>query len=141
VFIRMSECYRIMVPVVPDGACGQNHRGHWREKAKAVRTLRLAAKMAAIEHRPLVALTGDVEVRAVICWPRGRKRMDPSNAAAALKGAVDGLTDAGMWLDDNRVQVRVDEQRTWGEWGAEAGHHYPGGVVTFDIRQSEPPRS
>lgn len=125
--------HRVIVPVVPDSECGPNfHGNHWK-RSKAVKRLRMAAKVSGLEHRPLVALTGPVEVTAVICWPRGRKRMDPTNAVGSLKGLVDGLTDSGWWLDDNHVQLRVDEQRAWSEWGKEAGHLYPGGCVILDI--------
>ena len=125
--------YRVIVPMVPGSECSQNDRSHWSKRSKAVRALRKAAWVAALNERPLVALSGPVEVTAVICWPKGRKKMDPTNAVGSCKGLIDGFTDAGWWLDDDRVQLRVDQQRTWGEWGKEAGHLYPGGCVTLDI--------
>jgi hypothetical protein len=78
-------------------------------------------------------LRGRVLLEARIGWSKGRKVMDNSNAAAALKPLVDGLTDAGWWPDDNLVNVIVVEQFSWGKQDPATRALYPGGFVSFDV--------
>lgn len=80
-----------------------NDRPHWTKRAKLTAAIRAAAAQAA----------GDAGVprlnRARVLYlvhPSARTRVfDPSNWALSAKAAVDGLSDAGVWADDNAAVV------------------------------------
>lgn len=46
-------------------------------------------------------------VVAVTVHPPTRRRMDPPNWYPTVKALVDGLTDAGIWTDDNSTVIPV----------------------------------
>lgn len=79
-----------------------NARLHWAEKARRTRHVRIAAAWEARR----AGITGHrrVTVAAHIGYPRAG-RADPSNAAPVVKAALDGLTDAGVWPDDDSEHV------------------------------------
>ena len=126
--------HRVIIPCVPSEACSPNTRQHWARRAKAVRELRRAAWAAGCNARPRSPYTGRVLLEARIGWPKGRRVLDRSNAAASLKGALDGLQDAG-WFggDDREVDVIVVEQLTWGRLDAGTRALYPGGFVAVEV--------
>lgn len=41
-------------------------------------------------------------VRIVAYWKKAHK-MDPDNLIATMKSAIDGITDAGIWIDDREL--------------------------------------
>jgi len=67
------------------------------------RELREATMLAAMNDRPAKPMAGPVVLRFVIAYERGRKVLDFDNAIATLKGAIDGLVDAGYMRDDDQV--------------------------------------
>ena len=76
------------------------HRMAIAAKAKAVRTLAAdvatAARMARVD-RCRVLVTASIPTRS---------RFDPCNIAGTVsKHAIDGLTDAGLWVDDDSEHV------------------------------------
>jgi hypothetical protein len=122
---------RVIVSMAPAAELSPNYHGNWRPRARAVRTLRQLTKLECPKlGRPI---QGRVLLEARIGWSKGRKVMDNSNAAAALKPLVDGLTDAGWWPDDNLVNVIVVEQFSWGKLDHATRALYPGGFVSFDV--------
>lgn len=129
---------RIIVPMAPDPALSPNTQVHWGTKARRAKEARVAAWAAGVESRNgWHTIDGSVTVKAIICWPKGRKRMDQDNAIACLKPYLDGLTDALVWGDDKQV-VSVDvEQVSWGETDKAARMHYPAGVVMIDVEVSD----
>lgn len=84
-------------------------RAHYHARAAISRSLREAAKFAAIREalcwtrvdEPLV--TGPVRVRVLVSWPAGRRMPDLDALPHALKPVMDGLTDARIWADDRQI--------------------------------------
>ena len=79
-----------------------NQRMHWAPKAKRTKALR--------EHGYYGAEDAgyprfDVcHVAAFIGYLRNGKA-DPANAAPTIKALIDGMTDAGVWPDDDSTHV------------------------------------
>ena len=67
--------------------------------AGRVRSLRTRAKILARRDR-LPHIAGRVRVDYYLAT-RTRTRFDPLNAAPTVKALIDGLTDAGVWVDDD----------------------------------------
>ena len=82
-----------------------NQRLHWAPKSQRTKELRRMGYWMAVAHR-----SGDLEpqgvthVAAFIGYPRNGKA-DPANAAPTIKALIDGLTDAGVWPDDDSTHV------------------------------------
>lgn len=79
-----------------------NDRGHWTKFAPRKKRIRLAAFLLGRSHP-----AGPFEVAhvtAYIGYPRAG-RADPGNASPVVKAALDGLTDAGYWADDDSEHV------------------------------------
>ena len=49
---------------------------------------------------PMFSETRPCHVIITVC-PPSRRRMDPPNLYPTVKALIDGLTDAGLWSDDN----------------------------------------
>lgn len=77
-----------------------NQRLHWAQKAERTRNIRALAAASARGMEPVET----VHVAAFIGYLRGGKA-DPSNAAPVVKACLDGLTDAGVWPDDDHTHV------------------------------------
>ena len=76
-----------------------NDRLHWAARAKRTRMLRRLAKSRAREQR---LPRGLARVRVTVdVHGRTRGRMDPANVYPAVKAVIDGLTDYGVWVDDD----------------------------------------
>lgn len=85
-----------------------NDRMHWAAKAKrtaAVRELAAAVAVAAGVPRMM-----QVHVCAFVGYP-SRRKADPPNAYPTVKAALDGITDAGVWEDDDSEHVVAVEFR------------------------------
>lgn len=79
-----------------------NDRMHWAPKAKRTAALRdMGNVMAHIYKIPQQDVT---HVAAFIGYLRNGKA-DPANAAPTVKALIDGLTDAGVWPDDDSTHV------------------------------------
>ena len=117
-----------------------NGRYHWADKARRTRAIRWRAQAAALAHRmpdgrrhrrPWYA--GRVRVTATI---QGRRagRMDPANAYPTIKAALDGLTDAGVWVDDDSSHVVGPDMRR-----GDPDNHLPTGAhrVTITIEKEK----
>jgi Holliday junction resolvase RusA-like endonuclease len=86
----------------PDEWISANERTHWAVKAAKVRTWRQAAAVHARNaHIPML---DRASVLVEPCWTSKRRR-DASNIAPTAKAAIDGLTDAGVWADDDDDHV------------------------------------
>lgn len=79
-----------------------NDRMHWAPKAKRTAYLRKLGQVTAVTAG--VRDFGTAHVAAFIGYPRNGKA-DPANAAPTVKALIDGLTDAGVWPDDDHVHV------------------------------------
>lgn len=100
-----------------------NVQTHYRKKSKVVRELRARA---ALVGRGVTAPV-PVDVVAHIGYPTARKA-DPPNAWPTVKALLDGLTDAGVWPDDNSEYIP--------ETAFRRGQKSPAGTyrVVLDIR-------
>ena len=109
------DSYTIVLPLPPK-PCWQNVRCHWAVKREAVKSHRGTAKLLT-----LAALASEQPMweSAVIdfafYWPT-KARRDPLNALGAMKAAIDGLVDAKLLVDDDKVtpgmtRMLVDKTR------------------------------
>ena len=79
-----------------------NDRMHWAPKGERTRWLRRLGKSVAItSETPTFEAT---HVAAFIGYLRNGKA-DPANAAPTVKALIDGMTDAGVWPDDDSTHV------------------------------------
>lgn len=89
----------------------QNRRGSW--KAKWQRT-RMVHKLAYIQSRN-IANGNPQDYKTVQAWqpvhvtatvrPLTHGRFDPENAAPVVKAIIDGMTQAGWWIDDDSTHL------------------------------------
>ena len=80
-------------------------------------------------HLPRPVFTRCVVV-ANIMYPR-RGRADPANAYPVIKALVDGLTDAGYWVDDDSEHVaKLEILRSPGR--VITGHHVVLTIINVD---------
>ena len=98
----------ITVDIPREWWLSSNQRLHWAAKAKRTAAIREATKIAA--RNAALPTFNVVHVCAWIGYPRAGKA-DPSNAAPVVKAALDGLTDAGLWPDDDSEHVIAVEYR------------------------------
>lgn len=85
---------------LPPSELNPNARPSKWKKAEKVKEYRSRARWAAKasldkDHEPLEAAAVYLEY-----WNRTAHRIDPDNIVAAMKSAMDGFTDAGVWVDD-----------------------------------------
>ena len=79
-----------------------NDRPHWAQKAKRTAYLRQLGRAGV--SRAFPRNLGTTHVAAFIGYLRGGKA-DPMNAALVVKALIDGMTDAGVWPDDDSTHV------------------------------------
>lgn len=76
-----------------------NGRLHWSQRARRTKALRFRARMLA-RSQQVPHYVGRVRVDFEVST-RTAGRFDPGNAYPTVKAIVDGLTDAGVWDDDD----------------------------------------
>lgn len=97
-----------------------NDRGKWYIFAPRIKANRAAAKNAAIGGG--LGAFSVAHVTAYIGYPRAG-RADPGNASPVVKALLDGLTDAGIWADDDsRHVIGPDYRREAGVTGKPGVH-------------------
>lgn len=100
----------IEIPMLPPRECSSNWRGHWVQRARAVRAFRETAAWATYAAIPqLGPFRADggapVVLDVEIGWDGRRRMVDPTNAPALLKAAIDGISDV-LWCGrDEHVQL------------------------------------
>lgn len=112
------------IPVTPGPCTSPNARCPWPQRARDVRALREAARLAAVDAisrrawaRPLPR-QGPVALRWTVFLGRRERKKDFTNMTGSLKAAEDGIFDA-LGTDDRRVvevsvnQLRSDDGRGW----------------------------
>lgn len=129
---------KVTIPVTLSGGKGgtwftANSRLHWAEKSRRTRTIR---ETAFIHGRNAIArldrerpVFKRAHVTAVVHFSRGG-RHDPGNASPMVKAAIDGLTDAGYWADDDSEHVIGPDYRI----GEPTGH---AGIYRIEIIAEE----
>lgn len=100
--------YRIVISRVGKEWLTANQRGSWHSRARNTRQWR---DLAAWRSRGL-AVTFPAGTR-VLCELRfcDKRRRDPANWAPTAKAVVDGLVDAGLFLDDDAKHVIGPDMR------------------------------
>lgn len=94
--------------LAPDVLLNMNDRTHWRKKAQQVKNWRTATSYAAGQQ---------IGITLPPCWVhltlpvRDSRRRDPMNYAPTLKACVDGMVDAGLWVDDTPEYVTCVEPK------------------------------
>ena len=86
-----------------------NDRMHWARKAKITARIRAASAGLALAAG-LPRRLGHVHV-TVHVHGRTNGRMDPANAYPTVKAAIDGLTDYGVWPDDDDKHLDGPDMR------------------------------
>lgn len=92
----------LTIPLGKSEWYSSNDRIHQMQRYRIAKAVRAKAKLLAKQH--LEPITGPVHVTAFIGYPKGVARADPSNASV-LKHILDGLTDAGIWGDDDSEHI------------------------------------
>lgn len=93
---------------LPHKHLSPNARVHWCQVANAKKRARRDAKYEAIAEMANIQLSAPklesarVEYRFYF---KTKARHDADNAIASMKASLDGLTDAGLWVDDSRVTM------------------------------------
>ncbi|MGT2800687.1 hypothetical protein [Streptococcus marmotae] len=83
-----------------------NDRPHWTQKAQITAYLRRIAVLKGQEYKTIpYTKKRPCGLVVTICAPT-KRRMDPPNFYPTVKALVDGLTDAGIWSDDNHEVIR-----------------------------------
>lgn len=82
----------------PDEWISANHREHWAVKAAKTRAWRAATAMHARAAQVPTLAAAHVLVEPRWC---DKRRRDATNVAPTAKACLDGLTDAGVWADDD----------------------------------------
>ena len=84
-----------------------NQRLHWSSKAKRVAWLRAQALQSGL---PIAQYTWPMRIVAHIGYASNAKA-DPNNAAPTTKALIDGLVEAGMFIDDSHEWVLGPDHR------------------------------
>jgi hypothetical protein len=111
----VSGILRFTVPL-PSKLPTLNRRISWQQRAREVRKLRALAEMAAIRARVQMPPRGDLSRVALqqrhvtLTLLRGPRQplMDLSSWVEGAKGVVDGLSDAGLIVDDSPQWATFD---------------------------------
>ena len=97
----------IEIPMLPPKQASPNWRGHWAVKYRAMRNYKevtyLMAK-ASLRGRDFQSLDRAI-IRPTFVVPNRRYIMDPDNALASLKSAIDGLQAARIIANDRNVVI------------------------------------
>jgi hypothetical protein len=93
--------------LAPDVLLNMNDRTHWRKLATQVRAWRTAAYVGA---RDIGRLLPPCNV-TVTLPVRDNRRRDPMNYVKTVKPIIDGMVDAGLWIDDDSTWVTVMEPK------------------------------
>lgn len=88
-----------------------NQRKHWRWVAKQKKAWReITAILARLQHEHWDTTKKDCKSTVEFVFPvTQNRRRDPHNYYPTVKPIVDGLTDAGFWLDDTPEYVETRE--------------------------------
>lgn len=96
--------------VHPDWLLNSNQRPHWAKKARMTRNLRGLAHAEAKRQgiRPVAVRQ---RVTVTFGFLTNSRHRDPGNWSGTSKALLDGITDCGVWPDDNSVWVEGPDHR------------------------------
>lgn len=91
--------------LVPDTLelINSNNRAHWAVNYRKGRELRLYGY--AVSKRLKIGPLKQASVTVVVHPGARTKKFDPANWAPTAKALMDGMTDAGVWADDDSKHV------------------------------------
>lgn len=93
----------------PTKALSPNWRGHWAQKAAAVKAYRTACKRIVCETATdTLSLPPDATIDVLMrFYPPSRRAYDWDNCLASFKSGLDGLAD-GLGVNDNLFKPSVE---------------------------------
>ena len=83
-----------------------NDRPHWTQKAKITAYLRQIGRLKESEGKNTTYTKKRPCGLVVTIYAPTRRRMDPPNFYPTVKALIDGMTDAGLWIDDNHEIIK-----------------------------------
>lgn len=105
---KKVTCYRVEVLLGDKAWLNANQRLFWRVRSARVKAWREAAGQRAIEmHIPRM---DSAYILAELRFSTNQRR-DPANWAPTAKACVDGLVDAGVFVDDSHKYVTGPDMR------------------------------
>lgn len=91
------------VELVVPRLAGSNSRAHWTRRSRDAHADRQTAHVLGLAAKPTKPMDS---VRLTIDWWCPTRRMlDCDNALSRCKSYIDGLTDAGWWVDDKAIRT------------------------------------
>lgn len=110
-----------------------NDRQHQTDKAKVTKRIRAFAYWNTMKHkdkkRAAFSPLNPCEVTVTIYSPT-KSKLDPPNLYPTVKAIIDGMTDAGIWTDDNHKVIKK-LSFVYGGLSEEKGHYR----LVFDIEE------
>ena len=83
-----------------------NDRPHWAQKAKITAYLRQIGRLNVLKGKYTTYTKKRPCGLMVTIYAPTKRRMDPPNFYPTVKALVDGMTDAGLWTDDNHEVIK-----------------------------------
>lgn len=90
-------------PGLPLLNANRTRKMHWSVERRIARDIRTAAKVIARNQR--IPLLDRAHVIYVVHPTAQTRKRDPGNWSVSAKAAVDGLVDAGVFVDDDSTHV------------------------------------
>lgn len=110
-----------------------NDRYHQTDKAKITKRIRAFAYWHTLtakdKERAKFSPSNPCEVSITVYSPT-KSKLDPPNLYPTVKAIIDGMTDAGIWTDDNHKVIKAMTFR-YGGLSGEKGHYR----LVFDIEE------
>lgn len=102
-----------------------NDRFHNQEKGKMTKRIRNFAywhtSISKDKKRAAFSPSNPCEVVVTVCSPT-KSKLDPPNLYPTVKAIIDGMTDAGIWTDDNYKVIKAITFK-YGGLSNEKGHY------------------
>lgn len=92
----------IVLPL-PPRECWQNSHTHYRVRAKHIKAYRAACKTQTTAALRCERPEWEAAKVSFLFYWNDKRRRDPLNAMAAMKAGIDGIVDAGLLIDDDKL--------------------------------------
>ena len=106
----MTATVTLTFKVPDDQWLSSNQRLHWAPKGKRTKWLRDYAARRIWISKPSAPYKNGARITAHIGYASNTKA-DPNNAAPTTKALIDGLVEAGMFIDDSHEWVLGPDHR------------------------------
>jgi len=108
----MTATVTLTFKIPHDKWLSSNQRLHWASKAKRTKWLRSESRefTSNLLYPGIKPRRNTVQVTAHIGYPSNAKA-DPNNAAPTTKALIDGLVEAGIFMDDSHEWVLGPDHR------------------------------